>query len=300
MVQRNYSILESRVIDIIQREGRFTYQGRSYNALVVGKPRPQFGSGEPKTDVYILAEVNGDQREFKISVKSRSTNEFQENKVTPQRAEDFFGPDYQSIIEQTTRSISQRFSDRHLLFPNGKGATLPNSATVGWKLEIADKPRRLSAPLQLSERDAKDYIYKGTNLPDEKRNAVVNGQIFDGSGEAEYMLYAEIDDIQTSSDIFDNIELIDEVEFEPLYLIFTANNFRTDTGKTDGKRSLAVRVDWSVVGCKLVHTIAYDRPLAVTGKDQATNVRQALSQLGKQNVDELSPDDLVDPSILVL
>jgi hypothetical protein len=299
MATRNYTLLETTIIDIIVREGSFTYQGQTYNVIKVGKPRPQVGAGEPKTDVYILADSNGVQKEFKISVKSRRTNEFQENKVNAERAESFFGEDYEEIIEHTTRSIEDKFTKQPLLYASGKHPTKPNSVTLGWKLEIADKPRRLSAPLQLSEQQIRDFVYKGVNLPANKRNAVVNREVIPNSGVAEFMLYTEIDEIQTTADIFEHIQLIDEVELQPTYLIFTANNYRTEENSSDGARPLAVRVNWEVVNNKLAHSISFDRPLSRTGRDLVPSLQATFRQIGKEHPSQLSENNLFQPSILL-
>ena len=73
------------------QEGSFTLGRERFRVEVVGKPRPQHGSGEPKTDVYILGvNENGVHKELKISLKLESSNEFQENKVSAERAESFF------------------------------------------------------------------------------------------------------------------------------------------------------------------------------------------------------------------
>lgn len=299
LARMNYGILEEKIIQVIQSEGGFTFQGEDFNLITVGKPRSQNGSGEPKTDVYVLAESYGYQKEFKISIKSRSSNEFQENKMSAERAESFFGQNYEEIIEKTTRSIGHIFESQPLLFASGKHPTKPNSVTLGWKLEVADRVRKLSAPLQLSEKQIRDFVYKGLNLPEIKRNAVVNGEVIESSGVAEYMIYTEIDEIITTSDIFENIKLIDDMDFKQLYLIFTANNLRTKENKTDGARPLAVRVEWQVVDGKLASMILYDRPLALTGRDIATNAYKALTAIGKQHPEELSSNDLINPSILV-
>ena len=91
---------------------------------------------------------------------------------------------------------------------------------MGWKLELANKPRKLSSPLQLSKRQIRDYIYKGTNLPDDKKNSLVNGKIVENFGVANYMLYAELHEINSVEDIFEKIKPIDSIDFDQLYLIF--------------------------------------------------------------------------------
>lgn len=299
LAPKNYGLLENKVIQIVQTEGQFIFERETYIVIKVGKPRPQAGSGEPKTDVYIIAECNERLREFKISVKSRNTNEFQENKVTAERAENLLGPDYEDIIEKSTRNIEDRFNEFHLLYASGRHPRKPNSVTIGWKLEIADKERILSAPLQLSDQEVRDNIYKGVNLREEKRNAQVNGEVIENSGIAEYMLYKELTELQTTADIFNNIQLIDEVDFAPLWLIFTANNYRTAENKTDGDRALAVRVHWFADNGQLNYRILFDRPLAFTSRAMVPVVRKAFAELRKEHPSDLDLNDLVDPSIFL-
>ena len=44
---------------------------------------------------------------------------------------------------------------------------------------------------------------------------------------------------------------IDTKKIDDTYLIFTANNYRTDVEKADGKRPLAVRIEWECKNNKL-------------------------------------------------
>ena len=50
-------------------------------------------------------------------------------------------------------------------------------------------------------------------------HAVVNGEVIQFSGVAEYIVYAEIDEIHTTQDVIERMQLIDEVELAPTYLI---------------------------------------------------------------------------------
>lgn len=175
---------------------------------------------------------------------------------------------------------------------------------MGWKLELASKRRRLSAPIQLTDQELRDYIFKGTNLPKNKRNALVNGSVIKNSGVADYILFAELDEIQTVDDIFTRIEKIDKVKLEPIYLIFTANNFRTDKEKksssaksTDGKRPLAVRVKWTFENGKLKHKFLFDEPCKYTGYDVKLDTINELRKMGKFHPQDMSEEDFHDPSI---
>ncbi|PFM31008.1 hypothetical protein [Bacillus cereus] len=299
MAKKNYGKLEQKVINIFSSEGTFLFEGESYKVLKVGKPQPQKGAGEPKTDVYILGVTESDKfKELKLSLKLKSSNEFQENKVNKERAETFFGEDYESIIEETTRSIADRFESQPLLYSSGKHPTKPNSITLGWKLEIASKPRKLSARIQLNEEQIRQFVYKGINLPPEKKHAIVNEEVIENSGVAEYILYAELADLKNSQDVISQMELIDDMEIEPTYLIFTANNYRTQEEKSDGARPIAVRIDWYIQDNKLAHRIVYDNPLSYCGKDLVPGLKEILQQLGKNHPSEMSEEDLLVPSIL--
>lgn len=298
LAKKSYRELEDKVINLFRTEGQFELGGTIFKVKKVDKPRPS--SGECKTDVYVLGESNiGKLVELKISVKTSSSNEFQENKVTPERAEAYFGSNWREIIKKSCSGIEEKFEEVGLVFASGKHPTKPNSITLGWKLEIADKARNLSAPIELSEQEIRDYVYKGTNLTTGKKNAYVNGQLVENSGIANWMLKAQLNELETVSDIMSELELIDEMDIKPTYLIFTANNYRTDVDKTDGARSLAVRVDWDVDGNKLKRNIVFDEPLEYTGKEWKSNAANALRQLGKRHPSQLTRNDFVDPSIFL-
>jgi hypothetical protein len=45
--------------------------------------------------------------------------------------------------------------------------------TVGWKLEIASKKRDLSVKVPLTDEEIREYVYRGTNQPNSKKNYVL-------------------------------------------------------------------------------------------------------------------------------
>ena len=300
MPRRAYGELEHHIIKTMQRDRLFEYHHRLYELLNVGKPRPQ-GNGECKTDVYIeLAERNtGRRHELKISVKTDGAQEFQENKVSAKRAEAYFGEDWQDIIIEATNNLRESFENRILLYASGAYPIRPNSITLGWKLEIASKPRKLSVRAPLTDQEIRDYVYKGVNQSANKRNAVVNGEVIPGSGVADYLLVTTINRIRSPQDVLSQIVSIDDADINDTYLIFTANNYRTDVDTADGPRALAVRIEWQIHNKRLVPTFHYDEPLMYIGeRDMAPLVRNALNILGKRNIEDINPDsDLLDPDI---
>ncbi|MBO5303203.1 MAG: DNA cytosine methyltransferase [Lachnospiraceae bacterium] len=294
MPKKNYGKLEEHIIETMKRDRLFTYQKKVYEIIKIGKPRPNSPGGECKTDVFIRAKEKGTKNDvdLKISVKSRDSQELQENKMTAERAEAYFGIGWEDMIIDATTSLKEKFENRVLLYASGKHPTKPNSMTVGWKLEIASKPRALSVKLPLTDEEIREYVYKGTNQTEVKKNSVVEGEVIEGSGIADYLLVTEIEDIKSADDVVRQMKTIDEVKVNDTYLIFTANNYRTDKDKADGKRALAVRVEWQCVDNRLTPLFYYDNPLKYTGEgDMRPIAKEAMKQIGKKNVADLNPDE---------
>lgn len=292
MPKKEYGKLEEHIIQIFQNQRIFAYQGKMYDLLVAGKPRPQGSGGECKTDVYVAARQQETECvvEFKISVKSEETQEFQGNKLTSDDAEAYFGEGWENIVIDATTSLKSSFEDRILLYASGKYPTKPNSITVGWKLEIASKPRALSVKAPLTDQEIRDFVYKGTNQALEKQNSCVDGHIIECSGVAEYLLASKIENIMSAEDVLTQMKKIDEADLADTYLIFTANNYRTDVDKADGPRALAVRIEWEYTNKKLVPKFYYDHPLMYTGeKDMRPLVKKALQEMGKENISDIDP-----------
>lgn len=303
MPKKEYGKLEEHIINIFKKDRLFSYQQKMYEVVKVGKPRPNTSGGECKTDVFVRAQEQGTAQniDLKISVKSRDSQEFQENKMTAERAEAYFGADWEDIIVDATTELKEKFEKRTLLYASGKYPTKPNSMTVGWKFEIASKPRALSIKIPLTEEKIRKYVYKGTNQTKEKKNAVVEGEVIKNSGVADFLLVTEKEDIQSANDVINQMKAIDEIELDDTYMIFTANNYRTDKDKADGKRSLAVRIEWQCNNHKLVPVFHYDKPLKYTGEEDMRPIaKEAMEKLGKKNVKDLNPDkDIEDRDIFM-
>lgn len=299
MVKKDYGILEQHIIDLFAEEGSFNFAGTIYQVVEAGKPRPIPGHGECKTDVYILGRDSfGNTKELKISVKSL-TSVFQGNKFQPHHAEALLGEDWESIVSTATQNLRHLFESTRLIYPNGYGRTKPNSITMGWKLEIADKPRDLSAKLPLNNQEVRDIVYKGLNQSPEKQDSLVNSRIIYGSGIAEYIIKTDIMTLNSSADVINQMIPIDQLHIKPTYLIFTGNNYRTDVDKTDGPRCLAVIVEWELVNGKLKPVYIYDQPLSRTGKENKLHVRQLLDQLGITHPSEVDMTKIVcNPSLV--
>ncbi|WLR60172.1 DNA cytosine methyltransferase [Guptibacillus hwajinpoensis] len=308
MSKRKSIELENRIIAVFKEKDKFEWNKKIYDLKIVGKPRPQSIGGECKTDVYIRGSNDFDIIEFKISVKTKKTNEFQENKINQERAENIFGTNYNEKIIKLAKSLHNKFMKTPLIFAKKpKGNATENSITLGWKPEISTKERNLSIRLDFSEKEIREKIYKGINIEERKKHSIVNGQIIKNSGIAEYIIFSELEDINCIEDVLSNMELIDNMDIKPIYLIFTANNYRSEkevdpkepeSNSTDGKRPICVWVDWKVLNGKLNRTINYSDLGVYTGYHFKPLLKEQLNKLNVIHPKEISPDQLRDPSVL--
>lgn len=299
MPRRTYGLLEDHIINTFRNDRIFTYYGRICEVIEAGKPRPQSVGGECKTDVFVRARTQDTGEEFDIKISVKNINrEFMGNKLKKEDVEAYLGPDWENILIEATTSIRDSFENRVLMYASGHYPTKPNSVTVGWKLEIADRPRALSVPIPLSDRQIRDYVYKGTNLTIDKKDSIVNGRVIPNSGVADYLIITRIEDIETSDDVIRRMQWIDEADIGDTYFIFTANNYRTDVQKADGARFLAVRIEWEVDNGRMIPIFHYDNPLKYTGeRDMAPFVRRALQYLGKRNITDINPGVDIDQDL---
>lgn len=257
------------------------------------KPTPQYGGGEPKTDVYVLANViddHGDmvtdgQRELKISYK-KSNADFLENKVRAERAHELFGDDADSIIMASTKRLRNKFEDRDVLYhkknPNNPSDPGELMVTLGWRLDfVRSGSGELTENMGLTQEQLHD-IYSGANLPEHQRDAQVNGRTVKDSGVANYMLVGEPETAQEAIDMM--VPIDDYVKSHPnMYVSYKALNYRATQNKYDGNRALAVRVHWSNVDGRLTPRIDYDEPLHHGGNESYHELMNAMEQLESQS-----------------
>ncbi|GMG64760.1 hypothetical protein TEHAL1_22350 [Tetragenococcus halophilus] len=281
-MSKNYARLENKVLSLFIENEVIKYKDKEFLILSSGKPRARKG-GEPKTDCYIKLQNTYSKEilEYKISCKLKSSNEFQENKVKAERAKEILGPNWEDIISSNSQKIDHIFKSLSLNNPNGLKRNKNGHIVLGWKLEIATKPRTLSSKLNLSEEKIKDYIYKGINQEEEKRDSFINKIKIKNSGIANYILITEINDINKAEDVLDKAILINEYEIKPHYLIFTANTYNIQKNKTDGNRPLAVRIEWELTDSKLYPNIKYNSPLTEPSKSK--NMKKIIDDIFREH-----------------
>lgn len=280
---------ERKILSFMIKGTEFTFEEKKYKVIFSGKPTCQ--KGEPKTDIYILAQSSIDEKEIKISYKKENAN-FIENKMSAQRAEQLLGKEWDKIIEESTTAISDKFAERMLIYKNKFKRTEKGSITLGWKFELLNKiSGELSGKMLLTEEQVMD-VYAGNNLDDDKRNAMVNGKRIENSGVANYILMAE--NIFSAQDVIDNMISIKEyVKMYPdIYFACKALNYRTFAEKWDGNRPLSVQVDWSINEKKLVPRLVYDKPLIIKGNEMAKRLLGYMKKLNISTTDDIREDNI--------
>lgn len=279
---------ERRILAFMTEGTEFVFQDKKYKVILSGKPTCH--KGEPKTDIYILAESEHDKTEIKISYKKENAD-FIENKMSAERAEQLFGTDWEGIIEQSTTAIRDRFEERMLIYKNKYKRTEKGAITLGWKFELLNKNSGdLSGKMLLTEEQVID-VYAGSNLSEDKRNAMVCGQVIEDSGIANYILMDE--NVHSAQDVIDKmIPITEYVKLHPdIYFACKALNYRTFAEKWDGDRPLSVQVFWDAEENKLVPKLVYDKPLTVKGNEVAGRLLQYMKLLNIKTTDDIDDDN---------
>lgn len=279
---------ERRILAFMTVGTEFVFREKNYKVILSGKPTCH--KGEPKTDIYILAESTSDKVEMKISYKKENAD-FIENKMSAERAEQLFGDNWSDIIEQSTTAIRERFEERMLIYKNKFKRTEKGAITLGWKFELLNKNSGdLSGKMLLTKEQVID-VYAGGNLADDKRNAMVAGRVIKNSGVANYILMDE--NVHSAQDVIDKMVPIKAyVMMHPdIYFACKALNYRTFAEKWDGDRPLSVQVNWNAEENKLVPELVYDKPLTVKGNEVAGRLLRYMKMLNIKTTDDIDEDN---------
>lgn len=279
---------ERKILKIMAIGTSFVYKGKEYVIRKSGKPTCY--KGEPKTDIYVLAESEFDCVEIKISYKKENAD-FIENKMSADRAKQLFGENWVNIIEKSTTAISDKFEERMLIYREKFKRTEKGAITLGWKFELMNKSSGELSGKMLLNTDQVIDVYAGSNLSEDKRNAMVNGEIIENSGIANYILMDE--SVNTAQDVIDKMIPIEEYvdKYPDIYFACKALNYRTFAEKWDGDRPLSVQVEWSAIEKKLVPKLVYDKPLMVKGNEMANRLMKYMTMLNIKNTDDIDENN---------
>lgn len=290
---RNFSDSERYIKELFGTGTTFTNNNKHYQVILSDKPT--CSKGEPKTDLYILVNEleTTIRKELKISVK-KSNADFLENKISDERALAILGQDWKYIINACTMQLEDKFKNKPLIYKRKKGKTNAGSITLGWKFELLNKSSgELSNRIALSKKQVID-IYSGTNLPDDKKNAWINGNKVSNSGIANCLFIGNTELYNTAQDVINNIiPITTYVESHPdIYLACKALNYRTFEQKFDGDRPLCVFIDWNIKDSKLTPNVRFDAPLVTCGNAVASKLLTTLNTLSINTTDDISPQNV--------
>lgn len=285
----DFSSAERQILQYFICGTEILYNGRKVKVQEAGKP--VCAQGEPKTDIYVLvSDESGNLEEIKISYKKENAD-FLENKINAERAQQLFGLNWREIIEQSTIGIQESFERRIRIYKKGLARIEKGAITLGWKFELMNKPSGdLSGNMRLTQEQVYD-VYAGTNLSDDKCNAVVNGRKVLNSGIADYILVSDC--VNSAQDVIDQMIPIGEYikNYPNIYFACKALNYRSFEEKWDGNRPLSVQVDWSAEDGKLVPELVFDRPLQVKGNEMAERLIMYMNKLHIKNTDDIDDDN---------
>ncbi|MFB6349836.1 DNA cytosine methyltransferase [Moraxella sp. ZJ142] len=287
---QHFGQAEKSIQHLFQVGQQVKFQQSFFTVEKIGKP--VCDKGEPKTDIYLLLNNGEEKKEIKISYKKENAD-FLENKISAERAEQLFGQNWASIIQQSTQSILSNFLNKPLIYKIQYGRVEQGAITLGWKFELMNKiSGELSGRLSLTSQQIID-VYSGSHLSIDKRNAKINGETILNSGVANYILIGQ--NFSSANDVLAHIISIDEyIKQNPdIYFACKALNYRTFKHKYDGNRPLAVQVNWQIIDGKLTPTLIFDRPLTWNGNEVATQLLEKLAQLNIETTDDITQQNAV-------
>jgi hypothetical protein len=287
-----YNQLQKKVEEFASIKNTFSFEQKEYVIKLSGKPVSRNG-GEPKTDLFILAENIKDKstKEFKISFK-KTNADFLENKITKITAESLFGEEWFNILTEPLKKITDKIKEKKIVTVsfNKHGNVKEKSITAGWRVDLTNKNSgKLVEKITLT-KEQKRNLYAGTNLTEEKRNATINKEIVKDSGVVNYICI--IDDAENLQEIFDNVIAIDEFleqDKGEIFLACKASNIWFERDKRrEGNRSLGIYLDWFVnISEKLDYNIVYNEPLEKRTDDVIAKLDTAIKKLNIENFIDL-------------
>lgn len=296
-----FSQTEQAIKDLFVKGVKFKFDGIEYtveNDAV--KPTITNKGGECKTDVYFVATHSNERKEFKISVKQDNAN-FLENKINYARAKELFGASTDEILSTSIQNILPNFEEQNLVYLSAGERTQEKVIKLGWKFELLNAGTgKLAGEINLTQDQVLD-VYSGSNLPQDKKDALINGTKVPNSGVANYMMVVNQDLNLTVDYCVENMSKMEDyiAQHPKIFFACKALNYRLTDGRWDGDRPLAVYVEWKLINNKITASLNYNTPLQVNGNIVGNQVKEILSKL---KIDEANFNDItkhLNPSVNV-
>ena len=148
----------------------------------------------------------------------------------------------------------------------------------------------LSMPLATSFED-KMEVYSGALLPEDKRDAIVNGRRISDSGVAN-QFYKSSSVPDTPQGIVDSLQPMEDYvrdDAPDIYMALKAVNYRLGKDKWDGNRPLVATCSWKMdADGMLRNSVDYSHPLAQGANVPGEKVRTTLHEAGITSADRLA------------
>jgi hypothetical protein len=294
----SYKDTEESILELFKESKEFIFEQDKYEITDIGKPRPDKGTGECKTDIYILTKNRSTclPREFKISIK-KTNADFLENKMSLERAIEFFGEDAKDVMIKSIKSIKESFFSDKLIYFKKHKRTDEKCLKIGWRFDLLDKKGGDKSGLLVLTDEQKVDVYSGSNTNIDKKNSIVNGSVVRNSGVANFILI--VDDTDEELDFYiNNLKSIEEFAItQDIYFACKAINYRSKHDKWDGDRSLSVFIKWSLVNKILFAEFVMDKPLEVKANIIGYNIRDILNKLNISSENFIELKKIIDKNI---
>lgn len=276
-----FSQTEQAIRELFVEGVKFKFDGIEYTVEKDSvKPTVTSKGGECKTDVYFVASHSNEHKEFKISVKQSNAN-FLENKISYERAKELLGASTDEILRTSIQQVLSNFQEQNLVYLSAGERTQAKVIKLGWKFELLNVGSgKLAGTVNLTHDQVLD-VYSGSNLPQDKKDALINGSSVRNSGIANYMMVVDPDRDLTIEYCVENMSKMEDyiAQHPQIFFACKALNYRLTDGKWDGDRPLAVYVDWKIKDNKITASLNYNTPLQTKGNAVGNQVKAILKQL---------------------
>ena len=288
---------EKYVMETFKEGTRFLRGDNEWVVDICGKPVVQFGGGEPKTDVFVRlictsGKRNGDTEDYKFTIKKPDAN-FLQNKASRKQMNDMLGEKkateliiaaVRDILGRNMESLIKDIAVKKGVKRWSGDKELSDRFNLGYRWDITKQRNGKRSYKPVLTDEEKFDILSGRSMPEEKRNAKVNGQIIENSGVANYYLETDltgpthIDDLLKKCKPVDDPFLLDSLEF---YITLKALNYyyypSSHCSHHDGPRPLAIYTSYDD---DFNGTIKFDinESLITNGNDRAKILTELIER----------------------
>lgn len=286
-MQKNFGALEKAIENLFSVGTKFHYTNIFHTVCIVGKPKPNKGGGEPKTDLYVeTIDQYKKNHEFKFSIKLDNW-EFIENRLDRIRFKNCFSNPW--LLRQAFKFIKNAEKKNPIVtFDSNKSSYIYKLGVMAF---LTNKKRTLSFKPKLTNKE-KLEIFCGYNLPQNFKNAKVCGSIIKDSGVANFFIKCSIEDARIGiNHVLTKLETPNQfIKNLDVHFAFTRINYISHKNKWDGNRPLFMSTDFKISNKKIA-PFYKGRPFLKTSGDVGNIILQELDSR-KLNTESVFLNDI--------